>query len=165
MTVSIPSPQGSVKTAELMQAVAGLAEARGCFGAVRAAGSMVECRARQCPEDAAYRLGIENGRLYVSWLSADRYLSQSIEADLMWTGDDLDEMFAEELADLGWTGGPLGGVEHFRNDEKLFTFRSAVPLDPERLDPERDAPVLVNCLLAYEAVFGQLGDMKGDDDE
>ncbi len=164
MTVSTPSPKGSVKTAELMQAVAGLAEARGCFGAVRATESMVECRAKQCPDEAAYRLAIEDGRLYVSWLSVDRYLSQSIEADLMWTGDDLDELFAEELADLGWSGGALGGVEHYRSGEKMFTFRSAVPLDPERLDPARDAPALVNCLLAYEAVFSQLGDMKDDDE-
>jgi len=154
-----------MKTAELMRAVAALAESKGCFADVRVVGSMVDCRAKQCPDDAAYRLAIEDGRLYVSWLSADRYLSQSIEADLMWTGDDLDEMFAEELADLGWTGGPLGGVEHFRNSEKLFTFRSAVPLDIDRLDSGRDAQALVNCLLAYEAVFGQLGDMKGDDDE
>jgi hypothetical protein len=83
----------------------------------------------------------------------------------MWTGDDLEEMIDEERIDQGFSRGELGKLDHYRNDEKLFTFRSTIPIDLHSVDPSRDAPDLLKCLLAYEAAFRDLGDMKpGDDD-
>jgi len=103
---------------------------------------------------------VEGSGVYASWVSPDRYMSQSIEADLMWTGDDLGELIAEELADLGWTGPALGRIEHFRSEDKLFTFRSLIP-DSQAMSAE----ALLQVLLAFEAAFGQLGDMKPEEDE
>lgn len=107
-------------------------------------------------EDAAYEVVSEGTAVYVSWVSPDRYLSQSIEADLMWTGDDLMELIEEELADVGCTNHPLGRIEHFRDGEKRFTFRSKVVA--------ADATLIVKCLIAYARAFSQLGDMKADEE-
>lgn len=78
----------------------------------------------------------------------------------MWTGDDLAELVDEERIDQGFTRGELGKVDHHRNPEKLFIFRSSIPIDLQSIDPSRDAPDLLKCLLAYEAAFRDLGDMK-----
>lgn len=152
----------SAETMRLLGEVARLAEQSGAFSEVRAAGGVVTCRDPLQP-DAAFRIEAEGDRVYVTWTSPNRYLSQSIEAELMWTGDDLDDLIDEEVADQGRTGRPLGRVEHFRNEEKLFTFRSVIPTEG---DFSRDAQALCKCLLAYQAAFRDLGDMKaGDGDE
>lgn len=147
--------------AALLNAVADLARTSAAFAAVETNGSLVTCTSLTNPE-AAFRLEPhDKGGVCITWVTANRYLSQSIEADLMWTGDDLDELIDEELADAGYTGQPLTRVDHFRNEEKLFTFRSVVPGAIADLRPDD----LVKCLLAYNAAFAELGDMKPDEDE
>lgn len=98
---------------------------------------------------------------------ADRWLSHSIEADLLNTGDKMEDLLEEELVELRvrHAGRELGGlsVEHFRSEDKLFTFRSRLPGAASDLAPE----TISGCLLAYEACFRNLGDMAaggGDED-
>ena len=88
----------------------------------------------------------------------DRWLSESIETDLVHTGDKLDELLEDELVDLGWTHGRLP-FEHFRSDDLLFTFRT--PIDLARCGASEVATVL----LAYERCFRELGDMDGSDED
>lgn len=149
----------SVEMQTLLADVARRAERTGAFAEVRIEDGAVCCRDPIQPE-ASFRIEPEGERLFVTWVSPNRYLSQSIEAELMWTGDDLDDLIDEEIADRDTRREPLGRVEHFRNDQKLFTFRSVVPLEG---DAEADAEALCRCLLAYQAAFRDLGDMKGGD--
>lgn len=140
----------------LLDDVVRRASASRAFAAVERLGPVVHCTALTRP-DAAFEAFKDADALYIAWVSADRYLSQSIEADLMWTGDDLNELIEEELAALGRSGEPLGRIEHFRDPQKRFTFRS-------RLPNAADADAITKALLAYAAAFANLGDMKPDDE-
>lgn len=124
---------------------------------------MIVAEAAEAPEPVEYRLFFEDGALWVSWSTPDRWLSQSIEADLMFTGDDLDDMIDEEIVDLGWELGKLGGIEHFRSEDKRYTFRSKIGLAPEQV--EKAGTRLAWAIMAYDIVFAELGDMKGDEDD
>lgn len=163
-TMSVTTPTMN-QLEVLLDAVGTAVNGSGMFGDVTRRAGVMEAAAKQCPDDAAFRIEAGSDGIYVAWVTPDRYMSQSIEADLMWTGDDLADMIEEELADVGWTHGHLGKLEHFRNDEKLFTFRSRVPLDTANVSPDRDAATLLKCLLAYEAAFRELGDMKPEEEE
>lgn len=113
--------------------------------------------------DAEFRIAHEEGKLWVMWASRDRYLSQSIEAEVKWTGDDIDELIAEEVESHGWTGGKLGPFQHFRSPEKFYVFRSELPIDPSR-SSSADAQDALLFLKAYQAAFRNLGDMKAEED-
>lgn len=125
---------------------------------------LVVAEAKDTPEPVQYRLEVYNGKLAVSWCSPDRYISQSIETDVLWTGDDLDDLIDEELVDLGWDRGRLSPLKHFRNDEMLFVFISGLPLSPSDAT-SADSVDIVRAMLAYEIAFRELGDMAGDGDE
>lgn len=157
--------QSSVGIERVLRAAGELAREGGAFDAAEVSGGVLTCHAAGTPEDVWFRIEFDDGVLWVSWVTPNRYISQSIEADLMWTGDDLDDMIDEELVDQGWTGGSLGPMEHFRNDERLYTFRSRVPMDTAQLGGDGAALWLVQCLRAYSEAFGELGDMKPDPDE
>lgn len=144
--------------AALLDSVAQHARATGTFAAVERTGNMVSCTSAT-NEEAAYRVEPHGAGVCVTWVSPNRYLSQSIEADLMWTKDDLNELLAEELVDVGYTGPALPKLDHYRSEEKLFTFRATVPTPIATLRAEE----LVKILLAFHATFVQLGDMKGDE--
>lgn len=142
----------------LLDRVRDQAERAGVFGDVRVEGGVLVCPAKASAEPADYRVSVDaKGQAWVELVTANRWLSESIETDLVHTGDKLNELIDEELADLGWEGG-ASTFEHFRSDDLLFTFRSRVP----GADP-RDVGV---WLLAYEQCFRQLGDMddSGGDD-
>lgn len=147
---------GTQAEAMLDQVKARAVEA-GVFGPVQIKNNMLVCAAANSAEPADYRVSPDGAAVWVELVTADRWLSESIETDLVHTGDKLNELLDEELAELGWEGQP-STFEHFRSDDMLFTFRSKVP-DPT---PERVA----TWLLAYEACFRQLGDMddSGEDD-
>lgn len=151
----------------LVQGVARRAEAAGVFASitVEPPGSAVllTCAARDAASPAFYRLEQDKGKLWVTLVMADRWLSESIETDLLHTGDRLDDLIDEELAELGYDDGPLP-FEHYRNDEKLFLFRTPVPIDPAK-PTGPDADLAATVLLAYEACFRNLGDMSGGDAE
>lgn len=161
-----PPPAGAAdpNLASLFQTVAARARAAAVFGDIRIHSARLVCTALNSAEPAEYRLESDGRRLWVSLVTADRWLSQSIEADLVHTGDNLAELIEEELADQGHTGGPLP-FEHFRSEDLLFTFRSPVPFDLPRAGTPEAADTGARCLLAYEACFRQLGDMDARDDD
>lgn len=140
-------------------------ENSGRFDTCRIEGDMLVAHAVDAPEGAFYRIEPGQDGLYVSWVSADRYLSQSIEQDLVWTGDDLDDMIDEELVDTGHRGSKLAPMQHYRNDEMLFIFRSLTPIDPKSCDPARAGEAFAKFVLAYDAALRELGDMSPDEEE
>lgn len=137
-----------------LASIAAKARSSGLFGSVEVRPHSVVCEAKASAAPAQYRVTVEGSRWYVEVTTADRWLSHSIEADLLNTGDHLEDLVDEELVELGAT--PLKAkVEHFRNDEKLFVFRSLLP----------GADAATTTLLAYEACFSRLGDMSAGGDE
>ena len=131
------------------------------FGAIELDGGRLSCQARDAAADAFYRLESRDGRVLVSLVTPDRWLSESIESDLMHYGDPLEELVAEELAefDLEVPESELV-VKHFRSDDLLYTFET--PLPPSIA---ADADKTLRFLLAYEAAFRALGDMSGSDED
>lgn len=134
----------------------------GVFGPVKVEGERLSARAAASAAPAAYRLELAGGRLWVSLVTADRWLSESIETDLLHTGDKLSDLIEEELAELDCPTKVT--FEHYRSDDRLFTFRTPVPVDPAELEktgPRQSALELCTTfLLAYEACFRNLGDMN-----
>ena len=143
----------------LIQQVKPIVESAGVFGPVSIREGQLVCAARDAAAPASYRLLADGGQVWVSLVMADRWLSESIEADLMHTGDHVEDLLEEELVDLGAPVTRLK-VEHFRSDDLLFTFRS--PLPPDQGGDQ--AHGAATFLLAYEACFRNLGDM-GDSGE
>ena len=147
-------------TATLWTAVAKTAAETGLFGPCVISANGVDCPATGSAQPATYRVSQEGEALYVSLLMADRWQSHSIEADLLNTGDKIEELVAEELAELDYVerrpGDAIAACEHFRSEDKLFTFRSRVPVAAS--DPHAAAGVSL-WLRAYEAAFRRLGDM------
>jgi hypothetical protein len=143
---------------QLLEKAATRARSENVFGPVSTSGATLDCQAKASAEEAFYRLSFESGKLWASLVTKDRWLSQSIEADLVHTGDKLEDLLAEELADLGYAG-PAPTFEHFRSEDKLFTFRSIVPIDPPKFTDPKSAETAAIFLLAYEACFRRLGDM------
>jgi hypothetical protein len=144
----------------LIEHVAREARAAAVFGNVEVRGQGLSCRAAASAAPAAYRLEHSGERLYVSLVTADRWLSQSVEADLVHTGDSLAELLEEELANLSCPA--KATFEHYRSDDKLFTFRTPVPAGRDAADSARMA---LAFLLGYEACFRNLGDMSAGEDE
>ena len=147
----------------LLEQVAAAAQAAGVFGPVRIEGGMLRCPALASAAPAEFRVFFDAGKTWVALTTADRWLSQSIEADLVHTGDKIEELLEEELVDLDWNKawGPTRlAYEHFRDDHKLYTFRSSVS------DAGADAANRIAiALLAYERAFRPLGDMEADDED
>ncbi|MEM0982852.1 MAG: hypothetical protein AAGI17_02765 [Planctomycetota bacterium] len=141
----------------ILDSVRSAAEAAEVFGSVGIVGGTLECTASGSAEEASYRLVQHDGARYVELVMKDRWQSESIEADLMHSGDSLDELLEEELIDQGYDGGSLA-FEHYRSDDMLFTFRSPLP-------EGAGSDVTAKCLLAYEACFRNLGDMSADEDD
>ena len=113
---------------------------------------LLTCEARDAASPAHYTLAEVGGTWFVGLETEDRWLSESIEADLMHSGDSLEELVEEELVDLGLT---VSGVttQHFRDEHMHYVFRSPLP---NNVTPEQAAI----WLLAYEATFRELGDMS-----
>lgn len=146
-----------VQVADVLNQVAEAAKSSGKFGAVRIEGGMLKCAAPESAEPADYRISPDDkGGLWVELVTEDRWLSGSIEGELVHSGDKINELIDEELADLGWNG-EASSFEHFRSEDLLYTFRSSIPSH----GPEDVA----KWLMAYELVFGELGDMAGGDDD
>lgn len=149
------------------------AEKAGVFGAITldAANGRLACRAAASAEPAEYRLDVQQGRWWVSLVTANRWLSQSIEQDLVHTGDKIPELVDEELADQGWdvkaasARGWRTTFEHFRSEDKLFTFRTPLPIEPAQTGAPASIDAAAQHLLAYEACFRRLGDMEADGED
>lgn len=133
------------------------------FAEVIVEDNRLRCVARESAEPAEYRIDLIDGELWVSLSTEDRWLSGSIEGDLMNTGDDLGEMIEEELVDQGCEN-PSVTFEHFRDPEQRYTFRSKIGIDPSG-DPQKVAAEAARWLLGYEATFRDLGDMSEPEDD
>ncbi len=159
-------PADAPTLTHLLKHVADRAAGAGVFANVATSSTRVECAARGSSAPAWFRLDARGNDLWVSLVTPDRYLSQSIELDLVHTGDKLEDLLEEELVDLGFEamgcGAPTLRFEHFRSEDKLFTFRSKLPVDPAS---PKAGEVAAICLLAYEACFRRLGDMAAGDDD
>ena len=122
-------------------------------GALRAKARDVEC-------DAWYILEPSDNAMAVLLVTPDRWLSESIEADLLHTGDTMEELLEDELVDLGYRASSESAIriEHYRSEDRLYTFRC---LMPKGIDED----AIFTWLLAFEAAFHELGDMGGEDEE
>ncbi len=145
----------------LLQEVADKARETGAFSSVALDASGVCARFIDTDVDASFRIDFgehwDNGGLEVSMKTPDRWLSQSVEATLVNSGDSLEELIDEELVELGCEDGPLA-LKHFRDEKMRYVFVSPAPSGAE-------AGTLVACLLAYERAFAPLGDFAGDEDD
>jgi len=127
----------------------------GVFGEVSLDERGVCCRALNSDEPAYYRVSVVDDGIWVSLETEDRWLSGSIEADLVNTGDKLDELIEEEVIDLGDVDAKVG-FEHFRSESMMYVFRSKLntPID----DTKAGKNALI-WLIGYEIVLRDLGDM------
>jgi hypothetical protein len=155
----------------VLEAVAAKVRDAKVFGDVRidtspnwTLGAALVCPALNAAAPAEYRLFADGGSLWASLVTADRWLSQSIEADLVHTGDKIEDLLEEELVELDYPGKKLA-IEHFRSVDKLFTFRSSLPIDLAKGDAPGAVEIAARALLAYEACFRRLGDMDAGDEE
>jgi hypothetical protein len=141
---------------DLLNTISKHVSATDVFARVEALADRLRCHAKGSPEPAWYELADVNGTLVVRFATPDRWLSESIESDLMHFGDPIEELVEEELAELGWRG-KVPTIKHFRDDQKLYTFENAVPAT--------DVETATKFLLAYEAAFRALGDVGGEKDD
>jgi hypothetical protein len=141
---------------QILQTVSQQAAERGVFSSIESLPDRLRCHAKDCPEPAWYELASVDGTLVVRFATPDRWLSESIESDLMHFGDPIEELVEEELAELGWRG-KVPPIKHFRDDSRLYTFENPVP--------SADAATAAKFLLAYEAAFRALGDVGGGDED
>lgn len=151
------------KITTLMSEIAARARAAGVFGSVEVKDDRIDCAARASASPAWYRIDHDGRRLWASLVTPDRWLSHSIEADLLHTGDKIDELLEEELVDLGYSGARHAS-EHFRSEDKLFTFRTPMDVPPGGESASQTVENAARLLLAYEACFRNLGDMDASDE-
>lgn len=143
-----------------LQAVSDRAAKAAVFGPIAIKRDMLVCEAMNSAEPAEYRIARDNGKVWVSVVTANRWLSESIESDLEHTGDEVEELVEEELIELDYTGEKMGASQHYRSEDKLFTFRSPLPIGVNAAATDTKAvETATTCLLAYEACFRRLGDM------
>jgi hypothetical protein len=160
----------------LIEAVAERVKRAEVFEDVLCEPGVLQCQARDVESEAFYKLLIEPANdkdgggesgaseVWIGLHTADRWLSESIEADLLHSGDKMEELLDEELVELDYEGGPVP-IEHFRDDAKVYVFRSR--LEISGADTHTTPSVIdraVKILLAYEACFRQLGDMSPSDE-
>lgn len=160
-------PTATTQVQAALQAIATHATATGLFGDVTVAPSTLTCAAASSADPAEYRITIVDGRVWVSLVTAARYLSQSIEQTLVHSGDKAGDLLRDELIDVGLLAShsdPLPLVEHFRSPrpEMLYTFRTPLAITPGDLAHENGRQAAFKTLLAYRATFDELGGMAGE---
>jgi len=115
----------------------------------------LSCQAKNSAEEAFYRVSIVDDAVWISLETKDRWLSGSIEGDLVNTGDKLDELIEEEVIDLGHHDAKVS-FDHFRSPELMYVFRSRLST---AIDDPKAAQHALIWLLGYEIVLRELGDM------
>ncbi|MEM8739602.1 MAG: hypothetical protein AAGG38_14160 [Planctomycetota bacterium] len=147
----------------ILEKLAERARAAGVFASVEVVDGKLKAHAQRVEEPCWYQVGPweehDGGyRVWAGLYTPDRWLSGSIEADLVHTGDKYEDLLEEELIDQGLD--ERHAVEHFRDDEKVFVFRSARPAESAAvLSDAAWVERVYKTLLAYEACFRELGDM------
>lgn len=131
------------------------AERSGRFSSVELTGEAVRCRAKGAAAEAWYVVDREGSGWAVSLLTPDRWLSESIEGDMLEGRDTAEELIDDELVELGYAG-KAQQVKHYRDDARVYVFRSQIP------SPADAAESAATYLLAFEAAFAELGDMHAE---
>lgn len=134
------------------------AHASGRFSSIEHEGARLRCRARDAAAEAWYVVDREGDAWFVALHTADRWLSESIEGDMLEGRDSAEDLVDDELVEVGFPN-RCGKVKHYRDDARTYVFRAEVPLAGIADAGEGVA----TFLLAFEAAFGQLGDMAGGD--
>lgn len=138
------------------------------FKRVEIDAGLLKAHARVVESPCWYQVGPletidRTSRLWVGMYTPDRWLSGSIEADVLHKGDKYEDLLEEELIDQGWNA--RLDIEHFRDDQKVFVFRSPVPVAEDQSFGDADLlDRLTRALLAYEMCFRELGDMIPEED-
>lgn len=150
----------STVESELLESLSAAARTANVFATVDIQSGQLRCDAAEVEEEAWYQVGPAGDHagqpcIWVGLYIADRWLSESVEADVLHSGDHFEDLLEEELIDQDYD--TRLKVEHFRDDNKVFVFRSPVPAD----NPE----AVRKTLIAYEACFRELGDMTPDEDD
>lgn len=83
--------------AAFLESVADIAREHGVFGEVQLLDNTLRCRAKDAAAEAWYTVARQHDGWSVSLSTADRWLSESIETDLMHFGDPMEELIEEEL--------------------------------------------------------------------
>ncbi len=125
------------------------------FGDVTIDDRGVCCQAKRSAEPAFYRVSMIDDGLWISLETEDRWLSGSIEGDLVNLGDKLDELIEEEVIDLGHIDAKVS-FDHFRSPEMMYVFRSKLSTPVDHPDANKHALI---WLIGYEVVLRELGDM------
>ncbi|MSR69500.1 MAG: hypothetical protein EXS17_04060 [Phycisphaerales bacterium] len=125
------------------------------FAAIRLEGARVVGDAKNAAAPAQYTLESLSSGWRIALSTADRWLSESIESQLVESRDSLEELFEEELKDLDCSAA-APTVRHFRDEAKCYVFECTLP------NAMPCAQVRVH-FLAFESTFRQLGDMSGAD--
>jgi hypothetical protein len=152
------------KCQALFEEVGDRVQAAGVFAKVSRTDDSLRCWARHVDGKASYMAAVPESHdmVWVSLATPDRWLSESIEANLVHLGDKIEDLLEEELCDQGFEG--RLPVQHFRDEQKTYVFRSPVLLPPgEELDGEPMIARVTQVLLAFEACFRQLGQMVPGD--
>lgn len=147
----------------LFEKVGALATASGAFSAVDVVEGAVVCRFGDEDVDAEFRLDWDGAGFAVSMMTPDRWLSQSVEATLMNSGDSLEDLIDEEMVELGCDAGPLS-MKHFRDEKKRYVFVSPVPISVGDAGTDESAATGLACVRGYERAFAELGDFVAGDD-
>ena len=139
------------------QQLADLLKKADIFDQIESTDQSFSGKAREAEEDAFYRIGFEEGTLYAGLYIQDRWLSESIETELLHCGDTIDELLEEEMVELGLDFSLK--IQHFRNDNLEYVFRS-----PITQGDQQNAQTLALIIQSYNACFEQLGDMGEEED-
>lgn len=131
----------------------------GRFSTVEAAEGEIRCKALEV--DAHYILAETERGLVVRFETPDRWLSESVEADLYHSSDSLDELLEEALDELEWPidETKIAPFRHYRSEDLRYVFEHVIV---DLGDREKAA---TTWMLAYEATFNELGDVAGEEDE
>lgn len=131
------------------------------FSGLQLDGSRLECEAKDSAAKAEYRFEVSADGWRLSLGTADRWLSESIESQLVESRDSMEDLLREELVDLDCLEAPPK-IRHFRDESKRYVFECTVPFGADLVDDLRRAKCF---LFAFESMFRQLGDMSGAEGE
>ncbi len=134
------------------------------FATIELNGECLRCKAKGAAAEAWYTLDRDGDGDSAGWavnlLTPDRWLSESIEGDMLEGRDTAEELVDDELVELGFTG-KCSQVKHYRDDDKVYVFRSRIP-GIDAAAAAIHAKHAATYLLAFEAAFANLGDMSAE---
>ncbi len=148
--------------AQLLVSLRQAADSTGLFGGSDLLADRLRLKARDAAAEAHYEVALAGDDLIVRLLTADRWLSESIESQLVEHGDSLEELLEDELVEIGHEparDGAIPKVKHFRDTARNYTFECPIPIGPD--GPLESAR---RFLLGWEACFRGLGDMAGGEE-